>query len=255
MLHEQPVAADEAVPLFVDVDGTLTRADISLESFVRIARSGVLAVIALLGWLVSGRAIAKTMAARRDPVDPAQLPYRQEVLDLIEQARQDGRSVILASASHRRNILRIARHLGLPGPVIATRGRTNLKSEVKLAAIRQRIGPEAPFDYIGDSKADQCLWREARQSWSVGYLPASGRVKRLGKARPGLMRALAKAARPHQWAKNGLVLVPAFTSGEFTEPTVFLKALGAAVLMSVIASSIYLLNDLLDIDSDRAHRT
>ena len=61
--------------------------------------------------------------------------------------------------------------------------------------------------------------------------------------------------RPHQWAKNALVIVPALTSGEFTKPAVLLTAVAAALLMSLIASSIYLLNDLLDIDSDRAHRT
>src|SRR3546814_9527430 len=61
--------------------------------------------------------------------------------------------------------------------------------------------------------------------------------------------------RPHQWAKNALVLVPALTSGTFAKPGVLLTAIGAALLMSLIASSIYLLNDLLDMDSDRAHRT
>src|SRR3546814_10376036 len=70
MLFERPVAVNEAVPLFVDVDGTLTRADISLESFVRIARSSVAAMMAVLLWLVAGRAVAKTLAARRDRIDP-----------------------------------------------------------------------------------------------------------------------------------------------------------------------------------------
>src|SRR3546814_1210168 len=74
MLHEQPDRApsrapgraNAAVPLFVDVDGTLTRADISLESFVRIGRSSIAALIAVLAWLVEGRAVAKTMAARSE---------------------------------------------------------------------------------------------------------------------------------------------------------------------------------------------
>lgn len=255
MLLEQPVAAEEAVPLFVDVDGTLTRADISLESFVRIARSSITALIAVLLWLVAGRALAKTMAARRDRIDAAKLPYRQEVLALIEAARADGRPVILASASHWRHIRRIADHLGLSDPIIATRGRANLKGSAKLAAIRARIGPDAPFDYVGDSRADCCLWREARQGWSVGHVPSRSAVERLGGPRPGLVRALVKAMRPHQWAKNALVLVPAFTSGEFAQPAVLLTAAAAALLMSLIASSIYLVNDLLDIDSDRAHRT
>ncbi|WP_030538877.1 UbiA family prenyltransferase [Sphingobium sp. DC-2] len=255
MLHERPMAASEAVPLFVDVDGTLIRADISLESFVRIARSGIAAMMAVLLWLIAGRAAAKTMAARRDRIDAARLPYRQEVLGLIEEAKADGRPVILASASHWRHIRCIADHLQLSGPIIATRGRANLKGSAKLAAIRARIGPDAPFDYVGDSRADCCLWREARQGWSVGHVPPRSAVERLGGPRPGLARALVKAMRPHQWAKNALVLVPAFTSGAFTQPAVLLTAIAAALLMSLIASSIYLLNDLLDIDSDRAHRT
>ena len=255
MPHDQPVGADKPVPLFVDVDGTLTRADISLESFVRIARSGLAAMIAMLTWLLAGRAIAKTMAARRDCVDAARLPYRPEVLDLIEQARTEGRPVILASASHWRHIRRIADHLALSDPVLATRGRANLKGPAKLAAIRAHIGQGAPFDYVGDSRADTCLWREARRAWSVGHVPPRSAVQRLGGPQPGAARSIIRAMRPHQWAKNVLVIVPAFTSGEFMKAGVLLTAVTAALLMSLIASSIYLLNDLLDIDSDRAHRS
>lgn len=252
---EKPVAGAEAVTLFVDVDGTLTRADISLESFVRIGRSSLAAFVTVILWLFAGRAVAKTMAARRDRIDVARLPYRQEVLDLIAAAKAEGRPVILASASHWRHIRRIADYLGLTDPIIATQGRANMKGSAKLAAIRSRIGPDAPFDYVGDSRADRCLWREARQGWTVGHLPARTAVERLGGPRHGLVRTLAKAMRPHQWAKNALVLVPAFTSGEFIIPEILLTSVAAAVLMSLIASSIYLLNDLLDIDSDRAHRT
>lgn len=254
MRHEKPVAAHLAIPLFVDVDGTLTRADISLESLVRIARSGLLAFLAVVAWLLRGRAFAKTMAARRDPVVPAALPYRQEVLDLIAQAKSEGRPVILASASHWRNIRRIAAHLGLADPILATRARANLKGAAKLAAIRDRIGPDAAFDYVGDSRADACLWRAARQSWSVGHVPAGSAVQALSRP-PGRLRSLIRAMRPHQWAKNALVLIPAFTSGLFVQPEVKLTALAAALLMSLIASAIYLLNDLLDIDADRAHST
>lgn len=255
MLLEQPVAAQEAVPLFVDVDGTLTCADISLESFVRIAKSGVIAFFTVLLWLVAGRAVAKTLAARRDRFDVAKLPFRKEVLDLIESAKADGRPVILASASHWCHISRIADHLGIGHPVIATKGRNNLKGRAKLAAIRACIGPDAPFDYIGDSRADRCIWREARQAWSLGHIPPRSHVKLLTGAASGNVRSVIKAMRPHQWAKNALVLVPVLTSGNLTSPGVLLTAITAALLMSVIASAIYLLNDLLDIDSDRAHHS
>ncbi|MDZ3833327.1 MAG: UbiA family prenyltransferase [Sphingopyxis sp.] len=243
------------IPLFVDVDGTLTRADISLESFVRIGRSGLLAFMALIVWLLRGRAIAKTMAARRDRVDVSALPYRLEVLNLIESAKADGRPVILASASHWRNIRRVAEHLELSEPILATRGRRNLKGAAKLEAIRQRTGGQGEFDYVGDSRADRCIWREARQSWSVGDIPPGTAVERLGAHPIGFARAAMRAMRPHQWSKNLLVLVPLITSGLLVKPSAVLTGLMAAVLMSLIASAIYLVNDLFDMDADRLHRT
>lgn len=255
MLYEQSAPAKELVPLFVDVDGTLIRADISVESFVRLASSSITGFFAILFWLIKGRAIAKALAARRDKIDAARLPYRQEVLALIEQAKADGRPVILASASHWKHVRHIAKHLNLPDAIIATHGRNNLKGQAKLAAIKQRIGADKPFDYVGDSRADSCIWQAARQGWSVGYMPSNGIAQRLGDPPPNLLRTIIKAMRPHQWTKNALVLVPAFTSGHFIQPFVVLTALVAALLMSLIASSIYLLNDLLDIDADRAHRT
>lgn len=254
MGREMAIKDKATTPLFVDVDGSLVHADISLESFVRIARSGIIAAFTVLIWLLRGRAFAKTMAARRDPVDPTKLPYRQTVLDQIEAARLSGCPVILASASHWRNIHRIARHLGLSEPIIATRARSNVKGRAKLDAIKQRLQPNEAFDYIGDCRADTVIWREALQGFSVNHIPSRIRVEAL-ETRPPWWRSLIKAMRPHQWAKNALVLVPAVTSGQFNQPYILLAAIAAAACMSAIASSIYLLNDMLDIDSDRAHRT
>jgi 4-hydroxybenzoate polyprenyltransferase/phosphoserine phosphatase len=250
-----PVTLDRPAPLFVDVDGALTRADISLESCVRFVRSGAWAWVTMLLWLLRGRAVAKAMTARRTPVVASSLPYRPEVLHLITRARAEGHPVILASASHWRNVRRIARHLELFDVVIATRGRCNIRGRAKLAAIRELVGPDGEFDYVGDRRADRRLWNEARQGWSVDHVPDRSAVGRLGASRPSRLRILAKAMRPHQWTKNVLVLVPALTSGRIGELPVLLTALGAAVAMSLVASAIYLLNDVLDIDSDRAHRT
>lgn len=249
------VAAEPPVPLCIDVDGTLLRADLSLESFVRVMRSGLLLALRMVLALLRGRAAAKTFAARHDRIDPALLPYRREVLDLIAAARAEGRPVILASASHWRPVAAIARHLGLAEPVLASTRRRNLKGQSKLTAIRARIGLDGQFDYAGDSAADRPLWRAARRGWTLGLLPADGSAERLGPPPPRHPVTLLKALRPHQWAKNALVLVPLLMSGSFIEPLLVAKAVVAALAMSAIASAIYLVNDLLDIDADRAHRT
>jgi 4-hydroxybenzoate polyprenyltransferase/phosphoserine phosphatase len=242
-------------PLLIDVDGTLTRADVTLESLVRFVRSSAWAWLTAILWLLRGRACVKTMLARHAPVDPARLPYRDDVLDLIDEARARGAPVILASASHWRNVRRIARHLGMSEAVIASGRRGNLKGQAKLAAIRDRFGAERPFDYVGDSPADVAVWRAAQQAWTVHHAPRGLALQRLGAAPVSRLKVLVRALRPHQWAKNALVFVPALTSGHLFQVPVMLTALATAAAMSLIASSIYLLNDVLDIDSDRAHRT
>ena len=61
------------------------------------------------------------------------------------------------------------------------------------------------------------------------------------------------ARRPHQWAKNILVFVPVLTAHQLTNPHALLSAAGAFVAFSLLASSVYLLNDILDLQADRAH--
>ena len=258
MLHETSPSgpagrSGEAVPLFVDVDGTLTRADITLESLVAYMRSGVLAFLLGLVWVMRGPAFAKAMLARRHPIDPAILPYRAEVLALIDQARAEGRPVVLASASHWRNVSRIARHLGING-VLATRAGRNLKSQRKLAAIRAAVGEGAPFDYIGDCAADHCLWISARQGYSAGRKGGPKGTLLLDNPPRPLWRALVKAMRPHQWAKNALVLAPIATAGLIADPVALVRGLAAMAGLSLLASSIYIVNDMLDIEADRQHR-
>lgn len=252
MKHEQPVAAGTAVPLVVDLDGTLTPADVSVEGLMAVARRGILQFLMVLRWLLTGRAGVKTRTARHAPLDAVALPYRPEVLALIDTARAEGRPVILASASHRRNIARVARHLGVFDATLATSNRANLKGRAKLAALRDTLGDQ-PFDYVGDSRADRVLWAAARKGYTVGHaVPGVERLIAPGKPR---WRVLLKALRPHQWAKNALIFVPVLTADRLFDPASLLAASIAFVLMSLIASGVYLLNDALDVDADRAHPT
>jgi 4-hydroxybenzoate polyprenyltransferase len=73
-------------------------------------------------------------------------------------------------------------------------------------------------------------------------------------AAPGLnVRAFIRALRPHQWAKNALLLVPLLAAHHLTAPGALLNALLAVAAFCLCASSVYVTNDLLDLASDRAH--
>ncbi|MFM9936762.1 MAG: haloacid dehalogenase-like hydrolase, partial [Novosphingobium sp.] len=167
-LHDEPSLSRIAGtgPLVVDLDHTLVRGDIAVEAMVRIARSGLGGLIALLVVCCKGRAAVKSWLARRAPVDASALAYDPAVLALIADARAAGRSVILATAAHWRTAHRVAAHLGLFDQIIASSARSNRKGLAKLAAIRALLG-DTPFDYVGDSSADRPIWQTAAVAYTV----------------------------------------------------------------------------------------
>ncbi|NKE44148.1 UbiA family prenyltransferase [Roseomonas frigidaquae] len=78
--------------------------------------------------------------------------------------------------------------------------------------------------------------------------PRAGGMEAWGQA-----RALLEGARPHQWAKNLLVFVPAVLSGTIADADRLLAVAIAFVALCLIASGTYLLNDIWDIEDDRRH--
>ncbi|MFF5991464.1 decaprenyl-phosphate phosphoribosyltransferase [Prauserella flavalba] len=77
-----------------------------------------------------------------------------------------------------------------------------------------------------------------------------------GKKGPiGTVFGVVKTARPRQWVKNVLVLAAPFTAGEIANLSVLFEALIAFVAFSLVASSVYLINDAVDVEADRAHPT
>lgn len=66
------------------------------------------------------------------------------------------------------------------------------------------------------------------------------------------LAGMLRAARPHQWAKNFLLLLPAVLAHE-TDPAAWLRAAVGFAAFSCCASAVYVLNDLFDIEADRAH--
>jgi len=62
-----------------------------------------------------------------------------------------------------------------------------------------------------------------------------------------------KLLRVEQWVKNFFVFIPLFFSGNITHPNFFVKSVFAFIVFSLIASSIYILNDYKDIEADQKH--
>lgn len=67
------------------------------------------------------------------------------------------------------------------------------------------------------------------------------------------MKGLIRLIRPLQWLKNGFVFLPLFFGGRLIDMTCWHNAILVFFAFSMTASSIYCLNDLIDIESDRKH--
>ncbi|WP_182084876.1 UbiA family prenyltransferase [Aureimonas sp. ME7] len=248
-------------PLFVDLDGTLIRGDLLWESLFLFARQEPLSFWRLFGWMFRGKAVIKDELAARIDIDAATLPYREEVVAALQAEQEAGRRIVLATASNERLAKAVADHLGLFDEVMASDRTTNLSARTKLDRIQARCEGGA-FDYFGNSQDDICLF-EAAETATVVQPDRSARRWQASAARPArliedgrsTLRAMVKAMRPHQWLKNLLVFVPVALNHEFLDVFMVLSGLVAFLSFSLAASSVYILNDLLDLAADRRHKT
>jgi 4-hydroxybenzoate polyprenyltransferase/phosphoserine phosphatase len=257
-----PAIEAAARVLFVDLDGTLIRTDLLHEAALALFNQSPWLLLRALPRLAHGRAAFKRAISEAVTPEIRQLPFREEVLEFISEQRSLGRKVVLATAADSAWAQSIADELGVFDGVLASDGTRNLKGTAKLAAIQAycREHGYAEFDYVGDSRADLPIWREARGACLVA--PSGGLLRKVREfAEPAAILGTTKAARrpvlaalrPQQWVKNILVFVPLVTSHNVFHFSLAMAAAIAFVCFCLCASAVYVLNDLADISADRRH--
>ncbi|RML84549.1 hypothetical protein ALQ89_02534 [Pseudomonas amygdali pv. tabaci] len=248
-------------PLVVDLDGTLLRSDLLFETAVAFIRGRPLQVFRIFTWLLQGKAPLKQGLALGTDIDVALLPYDAAVIAYIQTSRQHGRRVVMATASHETLANQIAAHLQMFDQVWASDGKTNLSAHRKRDLLVSHYG-EGGFDYIGNSRDDLCIWKVSRKAIVASPLAgveraarAQGNVEQVIKSTSSRRSAWYKALRLHQWLKNTLIFVPLLAAHQVQSTQLLLDGLLAFLCFGLCASSVYLLNDLLDLADDRHHRS
>lgn len=244
--------------LVVDLDGTLLRSDMLFESFWSACGRNWRSPFASAVALGRGKAALKRYLADNADVDVALLPYDNDVISYIKTWREQGGKTALVTASDTSIAQAIGTHLDLFDEVYGSDGTTNLKGARKADFLIQRYG-ERNFAYMGDSDADLEIWPHAKRAITVNL---SERMRKQAEQSSELTEHLVthtqvlasyfKAIRPHQWMKNILVFLPMLAAHQIQGASFFLSLL-AFISFSLVASSVYVLNDLLDLDADRAH--
>lgn len=246
-------------PLCVDLDGTLISSDLTLESLVSALRQSPWILFRLPFWLLQGKHRLKDELAKRVSIDVATLPYNESVLALARAARGNGREVLLVTGSHSAFAEQVVAHTGVFDGFMASDSTRSLTGRRKAAALDERFGPGS-YEYAGNDAVDLPVWQAAASAVTVNA-PARivRRVAGMGKPHSDLPRAAQslrvwlKAIRIQQWVKNALLFIPIMTAHVIFDVRAIAAAAIAFLCFGLCASATYLVNDLFDLQADRAH--
>ncbi len=248
-----------AVPLAIDLDGTLIRTDSLIESLLMLFKRNPLFVFAMLAWLRRGKAYLKRQVACRVTLDVSSLPYHMDLLTYLRDQHHENRPLVLATGADEHVARQFADYLQIFDRVLASDGRVNLSGAAKRDRLVAEFGTGG-FDYIGNSRIDLSVWQAARRAMVVGSAAdidnARARlsnVERAFEVNSADWRDWLRPLRFYQWLKNVLIFVPLLAAHRFQDIGLLVPACVAFLSFGLCASSVYVLNDLLDLPDDRRH--
>jgi len=247
------------LPLCVDLDGSLVKSDTLADSLCVLARTHPWDLFRLPGWLVRGKARLKREVSSRVFLDAAHLPYNETLIVYLREQAASGQPLYLCTGADEKLANGVAKHLGLFAGVFSSDGVTNLTGSEKLRLLESEFG-RGGFAYVGNSRKDLPLLGASKGAMLAN--PTAGLqsllqrkkipVQQVFQDRVPAVQSVWRALRVHQWAKNVLIFLPLILAHALKMSGLMQSAL-AFLSFSLVASSTYMVNDVLDLGSDRVH--
>lgn len=247
-----------SLPLCVDLDGSLIKTDTLYEMVCVLLKTNFWCVFLLPFWLRKGKANLKYEITSRVSINPATLPYDENVLNTLKEKKKEKRRLYLVTGCNEKLANEIADHVGLFDGVYASSENLNLTGNNKSKFLIDTFG-EKQFDYLGNERADFPVWEHSNESLVVSnasfFSDVNSRLQNTTLIpRPSAsLKTYIKAIRVHQWVKNFLIFIPLLLNSNVFDHGPLFSAIGAFFAFSLMASATYILNDLLDLESDRVH--
>lgn len=250
---------DGTPPLVVDLDGTLIKGDLLIEGVIALLKRSLFYLLLLPVWALGGRAALKAKVAEHAEIEIPTLGFNRPFMAWLQSEKARGRRLYLASGSHETWVREVADETGLFDEVFASDGIHNRTGLEKLSVLHERFGPKG-FDYAGNASVDYPIWQAARHAVVVN---ASARVTRWAQDNASVEhvfprseagpRTYLRAMRIHQWLKNLLLFAPLIAAFQTADMLAFGQIVMGFLAFGLCASSVYLLNDIIDVADDRLH--
>ncbi len=244
--------------LAVDLDGTLINTDILYESILQLVASKPIYIFVIIIWLLKGKSFLKMKVANHANIDVTCLPFNFELINWLKTQKKNGKKLVLCTATFSSVAIQVANYIGIFDEVFSSDGQINLSGKNKANLLVCKYG-ERGFDYVGNSWADLKVWERSANGILVN---ATKRVLKNAKLvthvenvfpKRSTLLSYVKLFRFHQWVKNLLIFVPVFAAHQNIFNEVAVNLILGFISLGLCASSIYILNDLLDLQNDRKH--
>ena len=252
--------------LCVDLDGTFTQGDMLYENFVYCFFRNPLIIFYCIFWLLyGGKNLLKKNLAKSYKFDPSILPINVSVKKLILSKKQLGYKVFLISASTDSIVKFIYEYYkqyfdGYYATNSLVNGKTlnNLRGINKATFIVENF-KSCYVEYVGNSKDDIDVWNNCNKGYAVckknNVFTSNINLEFLAKnSQKTLVKNIVIQLRLYQWVKNILILLPLVASHQILSLNTYFITIISVFAFSLITSTVYIFNDLLDLENDRANK-
>ena len=162
--------------LFVDLDGTLIKEDLTDLAFIEYLKSKPLKLlIFLIIFLFKGKSYLKEKISENYIVPIDKLNFNKASLDYIKEVKNRHRVVYLISGSHQLLVNQINNHLKIFFEAFGTRSNFNMIGKNKIKFINEQL-KILEFDYLGNSNQDLPIWNYTKK---IIYTNASDNLKKI----------------------------------------------------------------------------
>ena len=162
--------------LFVDLDGTLIKEDLTDLAFIEYLKSKPLRLfINLIIFLFKGKSYLKEKISENYIVPIDRLNFNRASLDYIKEVKNRHRVVYLISGSHQLLVNQINNHLKIFFEAFGTRSNFNMIGKNKIKFINEQL-KILEFDYLGNSNQDLPIWNYTKK---IIYTNASDNLKKI----------------------------------------------------------------------------
>ncbi len=250
----------QEAPLVIDLDGTMLYSDTLIEGIAAGLFQKPFGTLTGCASAVFSVPKFKAWIFRNVEVDYDAIPANDRLIAWLEEEKAKGREIHLVSAANQGVVDKLANRFGIFDSAHGSSESHNLKGRNKRKFIVENFGPSAV--YAGDSRPDRHVWKDLGGAVYAGTSRSMvRRLEKSGQLRAEFIRPSAglkgwlKGFRIHQWSKNLLLFAPLILSHAYTDMTALVSTVLAFLILGLVASGTYLVNDLSDLSNDRRHRT